>query len=423
MFSIHCRAQQKDIESSMRVFVMSKTLSSDRIVPETSNDNSETSTNVQNEPVSAIVEPGKCGGSYDIIKQSDCDKQRQAACSATLADAQSIRQGSLSRASSLQDVSRSLMDSISAASGRQNWNGKDMVEDDPSISSLKGDSISATIADYQRKHRAQTSDSQSRTSNRLPIGGESSPKTDDLSSNINFYAASGSNSCAGPHQGPATGGSQRPGDFASVSSNNANVDAFDIIEESSAVSLCDDLGPLTSNNQQNKHHNVKKHRSRHLLEQAFEIDDLPQDASVYQIEPIILRGNGNLTLFGLSNSFSNEFPSALIGRVSKEEFNRTMRRVNSLLRDQQSLSARLLLFGSLCCCCSLGFSVVWPSIALKRRSKTSLEKFLTSENNRLYAKLGLNWKLAEQRCYSNQAFVEYVLKIEFLPKINLYLPD
>lgn len=397
---------------------MSETLSPGEVASETTNNDSEISTNPQDDQVSMkAVEPSNCKSGYETTKQSDCDKQRQVTCSSGFADAQSMRRGSLSRASSLQDVSRSLMDSISAASGRQNWNGKDMAEDDPSISSIKGDSISATIADYHRKHRAQASDNQSRTSNRLTVGGESSPKTDDLSSTINYYVASGSNSCVGTHQGANTGGSARPGDFVSVSSNNANIDAFDVIEESSTVSLCEDLGPITTS----KNHRLRNQPS--LLEQAFEIDDLPQEASVYQIEPIIIRGNGNLTLFGLSNSFSTEFPSPLIGRVSREEFDRTMRRVNSLLRDQQSLSARLLLFGTLCCCCSLGFSLIWPSIALRKRSKTSLEKFLASENSRLYSKLGLNWKLAEQRCYSNHAFVEYVLKIEFTPKINLYLPD
>lgn len=398
----------------------------DEIVSETANNVSEISNSPSDEHNS-----GRVGGpsEIDTTKLLESNKERQAACSGEFADSQSIRRESLSRASSLQDVSRSPMDSISAASGRQNWNGKETAEDDPSISSLKGDSISATIADYHRKHRAHTSDDQSRTSNRLATGGESSSKTDDASSNINFYVASGSNSYLGTHQGTVNSSlacGTRPCDFVSVSSNNANLDAFDIIEESSNASLCEDLSAIGSDNHQNKDQFAKSQRVRHQapsLEQALEIEDLPQEASVYQIEPIILRGNGNLTLFGLSNSFSDAFPSALIGRVSREEFDRTMRRVNSLLRDQQSLSAKLLLLGSLCCCCSLGFSLVWPSIALKKRSKTSLEKFLSSENSRLYSKLGLNWKLAEQRCYSNHAFVEYVLMIEFTPKINLYLPD
>lgn len=337
-------------------------------------------------------------------------------------DRQSLRRRSTSRDSSVNDDPKSLIDSISAASGRQNWSSKDMAEDDPSISSIKGDSISATIADYNRKHRLQTSDNQSRTSARLAA--ETSSKNDDLSVHINFYAAGCSTS------GIANlGSASKAGDFASVSSN-ANIDAFDIIEESSNVSSCEDISRQIASKsiRQSRRKNSKRNsRSYHRrqsssLEQALGIDDIPQEA-VYQIEPIIIRGNGNLTLFGLSNSFNSEFPSALLGRVSKEEFGRTIRRINNLLRDQQSLSAKILLFGGIFCCCSLGFSLVWPSIALKKRSKISLEKLLASENNRLYSKLGLNWKLAEQRCYSNHAFVEYVLMIEFTPKINLYLPD
>lgn len=164
-------------------------------------------------------------------------------------------------------------------------------------------------------------------------------------------------------------------------------------------------------------------RGDSLFEHLSDLDDFPEDVANYQIEPIVIRGNGNLLLFGLSNSFSPEFPQALIGRVSKEEFDRTMRHLNHLLREQQSLSAKVLLFGSLCCCCSLGFSLIGPSIALRKRSKISVEKYLASENNRLYSKLGLSWKLGEQRSLTNHAFIEYVIQIEFTPKINIYQPD
>lgn len=356
-------------------------------------------------------------------KQSDRDSRPSLAVSS---GGQSARLRSSSRDSSLNDDPKSLIDSISAASGRNHWSGREVIEDDPSISSIKGDSISATMADYDRKYRVQTSDNQSRTSaGRHGVENELLHRTDDLSTNINFFTPGGSTrGIIGSNQ-PCS--SSRPGDFVSVSSNN-NIDAFDIIEESSNVSPADDLSHSIPS-YDNLHHRANpttRHSTRtahNELEQALDIDDLPQEVSVYQIEPIILRGNGNLTLFGLSNSFASEFPSALIGRVSKEEFDHTMRRVNALLRDQQSLSAKLLLFGGLCCCCSLGFSLVWPSVALKKRSKISLQKFLASENSRLYSKLGLNWKLAEQRCYSNHAFIEYVLMIEFTPKINLYHPD
>lgn len=349
-----------------------------------------------------------------------------------------IKRHSASRDSSLNDDRKSTIDSISATSGKQNWSIKGVADDDPSISSFKGDSVSATIANFNRKHRAQTVDSQSRHSTRNEIGDEpSSPRTDDLSSNVNFYAAGGS--LVGMTSVRAS--SSRPGDFASISSN-VNTDSFDVIEESSNLSSSEDVcrndsrshksnrNKSKSSSQKSKHHQSRqRHRKTSStrqstnLYQTLEVDDLPQNVAEYQIEPIILRGNGNLTLFGLSNSFSSDFPSALIGKVSKEEFRNTMAKVNSLLRDQQSLSAKLLLFGALCCCCSFGISLVWPSVALKKRSKTSIQKFLASENSRLYSKLGMNWRLAEQRCLSNHAFVEYVLMIEFTPKMNLYQPD
>lgn len=398
-----------------------------------SNDISERSSTNQNErsnePKDTTITTTTTIDHSTKIKQEN-HRELKSSCSITNDEHALCKRKSASRDSSVNDDPKSLIDSISAASGRQNWSGKDIAEDNPSISSIRGDSVSATIADYNRKHRNQISDEQSRALGTKCLGVEgdySSPKTDDLSSNINFYAACGSTSVGGSQQNCHIA---KPGDFLSVSSA-ANTDAFDLIEESNNVSSCEDLSQLNSNNRELSrdtihHHNrhVKHQRRRPtLLEQALDIDDLPQEIATYQIEPIILRGNGNLTLFGLSNSFSADFPSSLIGRVSREEFNRTMKRANSLLRDQQSLSAKILLFGGLCCCCSLGFSLIWPSIALKRRSKTSLEKFLASENSRLYSKLGLNWKLSEQRCYSNHAFVEYVLMIEFTPKINLYLPD
>ncbi|CAG2116680.1 unnamed protein product [Medioppia subpectinata] len=141
------------------------------------------------------------------------------------------------------------------------------------------------------------------------------------------------------------------------------------------------------------------------------------------LEPIVIRGNGNITLFGLSNGFTDSFPSTLLGRVSREEFESTVHRINALLRAQHSTNAKLLILGCLCCCCSLGCSLLWPTLALSKRTKNSLEKLLSHENYKLYHKLGLNWRLAKQRCHTNHSFMEYVLVIEFLPKLQLYQPD
>ncbi|RWS29556.1 cysteine-rich hydrophobic domain 2-like protein [Leptotrombidium deliense] len=153
-----------------------------------------------------------------------------------------------------------------------------------------------------------------------------------------------------------------------------------------------------------------------------DIVEMP-DVHYPSMEPIVIRGNGNMTLFGLSNTFSADFPSSLIGRVSREEFETTIGRVNNLLRQHHSTNAKLLLLGCLCCCCSFGCSLLWPTLALSKRTRNALEKLLAAENHKLYHKLGLNWKLSKERCHSNHAFMEYVLLIEFLPKLHLYQPD
>jgi len=155
----------------------------------------------------------------------------------------------------------------------------------------------------------------------------------------------------------------------------------------------------------------------------IDLTDVPEVAEYPTMEPIIIRGNGNMTLFGLSNTFSSEFPSVLVGRVSREEFEATLSRVNHLLRQHHSTNAKLLFLGCLCCCCSFGCSLLWPTLALSKRTRTALEKLIVGENHRLYHRLGLNWKLSKERCHSNYAFMEYVLVIDFLPKLHLYQPD
>lgn len=45
--------------------------------------------------------------------------------------------------------------------------------------------------------------------------------------------------------------------------------------------------------------------------EASDVTSLP-DIDYPLVEPIIIRGNGNMTLFGLSNTFSTEFPNCLI---------------------------------------------------------------------------------------------------------------
>ncbi|TSN95679.1 Tetraspanin-5 [Bagarius yarrelli] len=83
-------------------------------------------------------------------------------------------------------------------------------------------------------------------------------------------------------------------------------------------------------------------------------------------EPVLVRGAGRATVFGLSNKFETEFPSALTGKVAPEEFKASISRVNGCLKKTLPVNVRWLLCGCLCCCCTLGLSL-WPVICLSKR--------------------------------------------------------
>ncbi|GJQ66995.1 hypothetical protein Trydic_g21923 [Trypoxylus dichotomus] len=138
-------------------------------------------------------------------------------------------------------------------------------------------------------------------------------------------------------------------------------------------------------------------------------------------DPVVIRGAGNMTVFGLSNRFSTEFPSGLVARVAPEEFQETVMRINSVLKKTLPVNVKWLFCGCLCCCCTLGCSL-WPVICLSKRTQHSLNKLLEWENSYLYHKLGLHWRLSKQHCDSS-SMMEYVILIEFLPKIPIYRPD
>ncbi|KAJ6663198.1 hypothetical protein lerEdw1_010334 [Lerista edwardsae] len=143
----------------------------------------------------------------------------------------------------------------------------------------------------------------------------------------------------------------------------------------------------------------------------------PRDAP----EPVAVRGAGHITVFGLSNKFDTEFPSVLTGKVAPEEFKTSIGRVNACLRKNLPISVKWLLCGCLCCCCTLGCSL-WPVVCLNKRTRRSIQKLLEWENNRLYHKLGLHWKLSKRKCESSN-MMEYVILIEFLPKYPIFRPD
>ncbi|XP_056665136.1 cysteine-rich hydrophobic domain-containing protein 1 isoform X2 [Monodelphis domestica] len=124
-------------------------------------------------------------------------------------------------------------------------------------------------------------------------------------------------------------------------------------------------------------------------------------------DPVTVHGTGHITVFGLSNKFDTEFPSVLTGKVAPEEFKTSIGRVNACLQKNLPVSIKWLLCGCLCCCCTLGCSL-WPVVCLNKRTRRSIQKLLEWENNRLYHKLGLHWKLSKRKCESSN-MVEYII--------------
>ena len=62
-------------------------------------------------------------------------------------------------------------------------------------------------------------------------------------------------------------------------------------------------------------------------------DDLMMSTDFTRVsDPITIRGAGNITIFALSNKFDDEYPSALIHRVSRDEFQQTIKRINTILK-------------------------------------------------------------------------------------------
>lgn len=138
-------------------------------------------------------------------------------------------------------------------------------------------------------------------------------------------------------------------------------------------------------------------------------------------DPVLIRGAGNITIFGVSNRFSEQFPTQLNAKLAPEEFKDTIKQINNILNKELANSLKWLVFGSIFCCCTLGCSLL-PVIFMNKKARLSINKLLEMENQRLYLKLGLKWRLAKVKCNSN-TLLEYVLLIEFLPTILLYQPD
>ncbi|XP_011684140.1 cysteine-rich hydrophobic domain-containing protein 2 [Strongylocentrotus purpuratus] len=153
-----------------------------------------------------------------------------------------------------------------------------------------------------------------------------------------------------------------------------------------------------------------------------ENSNYPDDAALNMVpDPIFIRGTGHITIFGLSNKFETEFPQELAAKVAPEEYKSSITKMNSILHKTMSMNLKWLICGCLCCCCTLGCSV-WPVLWLTKRTRHMIEKSLDWENSRLYYKLGLHWTLCKEQCESSN-MKEYVLKIEFVPRLNILKPD
>uniref|UniRef100_A0A8C5M9E6 Cysteine rich hydrophobic domain 2 n=1 Tax=Leptobrachium leishanense TaxID=445787 RepID=A0A8C5M9E6_9ANUR len=158
-----------------------------------------------------------------------------------------------------------------------------------------------------------------------------------------------------------------------------------------------------------------------IYEEEEEEDEeraLEEQLLKYSPDPVVVRGCGHVTVFGLSNKFEAEFPSTLTGKVAPEEFKSSINRVNSCLKKNLPINVRWLLCGCLCCCCTLGCSM-WPVVCLSKRTRRSIEKLLEWENNRLYHKTRRKEKLPrvyaftlqmEQWC--NEADIKWMVERE-----------
>ncbi|XP_071787180.1 cysteine-rich hydrophobic domain-containing protein 2-like [Asterias amurensis] len=155
---------------------------------------------------------------------------------------------------------------------------------------------------------------------------------------------------------------------------------------------------------------------------AEDPDSYPDSAVLSHVpDPVLVRGSGHVTIFGLSNKFNTDFPQELAAKVAPEEFRGTVERINAVLHKTMPMTLKWLVCGCLCCCCTLGCSL-WPVVCLTKRTRHMVQKALDWENSKMYHKLGLHWSLSKEKCESSN-MMEYVLKIEFIPKVSILKPD
>ena len=56
----------------------------------------------------------------------------------------------------------------------------------------------------------------------------------------------------------------------------------------------------------------------------------------------VLKGIGEVTIFGLNCKYENEFPTQLLGRLAPEEFARMIARINQILKRSIPQQVKLL---------------------------------------------------------------------------------
>lgn len=138
-------------------------------------------------------------------------------------------------------------------------------------------------------------------------------------------------------------------------------------------------------------------------------------------EPIIIRPNGNITLFGLNNHFSTEIPSKLLSVIAPDEYKYTIIKINRVLRRRMSINFKIFLCSCLWCCCTCGLSLC-PPLIINNHTKEMIKDVLDEENGRIYHKLGLHWGFGKHS-YGPTPMIEYVIFITFLETDQIYWPD
>lgn len=138
-------------------------------------------------------------------------------------------------------------------------------------------------------------------------------------------------------------------------------------------------------------------------------------------DAIIIRPNGNITLFGLSNHFSTVMPTKLLSVIAPDEYRYTIIRINKVLKRRMSTNFKIFLCNSVCCCCTCGLSLC-PSIVINSHTKDMIRNILEEENKRIYHKLGLHWSFSKHT-YGSIPMVEYVIFINCLVIDKVCWPD